>query len=397
MTKELLEIMQKKKELNTRIERAKNIEELNSLKAELDALIAEENFVIQRNAMAAELNQNSNIGNPVQVPGKEMAAADDTDRFASVEYRSAYMNYVTSGDINKIPVEYRSNEVTKTTDVGAVIPTTIMNRIIDKLEATGMILREVTRTALKGGVQYPLSTVKPVATWVAQGAGSDKQKKVVTGLTFAYHKLSCRVAITLETSVTTLAVFESTLVSNITEAMVKAIEQAIIDGTGSGQPKGILKETPDEGKKITVDKKVGLTYTDVSKAEGELPLAYENGAVWCMTKKTFMSFIGQVDAQKQPIARVNYGLGGQPERYILGRRVILCDYMKTLTEQSTQDDVVAFLFNFKDYALNTNYNMGIKRYEDNDTDDQVMKAIMLADGKVLDKGSLVVLAVAADA
>lgn len=397
MTKELLEIMQKKKELNTRIERAKNIEELNSLKAELDALIAEENFVIQRNAMAAELNKNSNIGNPVQVPGKEMAAADDADRFASVEYRSAFMNYVTSGDINKIPVEYRSNETTKTTDVGAVIPTTIMNRIIDKLEATGMILREVTRTALKGGVQYPQASVKPVATWVAEGAGSDKQKKGVTSLTFTYHKLSCRVAITLETSVTTLAVFESTLVSNITEAMVKAIEAAIIDGTGSGQPKGILKETPNEGQKITVDKKVGLTYTDVSKAEGELPLAYENGAVWCMTKKTFMSFIGQVDAQKQPIARVNYGLSGQPERYILGRRVILCDYMKNLTEESTQDDIVAFLFNFKDYALNTNYNMGIKRYEDNDTDDQVMKAIMLVDGKVLDKGSLVVLAVGADA
>ena len=67
--------------------------------------------------------------------------------------------------------------------------------------------------------------------------------------------------------------------------------------------------------------------------------------------------------------------------------------MKTLTPESTQDDIVAFLFNFKDYAINTNYNMGIKRYEDNETDDQVMKAVMLVDGKVLDKGSLVILSV----
>ena len=29
--------------------------------------------------------------------------------------------------------------------------------------------------------------------------------------------------------------------------------------------------------------------------------------------------------------------------------------------------------------------MTIKRYEDNDTDDQVTKAIMLVDGKVVDK------------
>ena len=33
----------------------------------------------------------------------------------------------------------------------------------------------------------------------------------------------------------------------------------------------------------------------------------------------------------------------------------------------------------------------MKKYEDNETDDEVMKAIMLADGKVLDKGSLVIL------
>lgn len=35
--------------------------------------------------------------------------------------------------------------------------------------------------------------------------------------------------------------------------------------------------------------------------------------------------------------------------------------------------------------------MGVKKYEDNETDDQVTKGIMLVDGKVVDKNSLVVL------
>ncbi len=35
--------------------------------------------------------------------------------------------------------------------------------------------------------------------------------------------------------------------------------------------------------------------------------------------------------------------------------------------------------------------MGVKKYEDNETDDQVTKAIMIVDGKVVDKNSLVVL------
>ncbi|HBC92604.1 MAG TPA: phage major capsid protein, partial [Pelotomaculum sp.] len=43
------------------------------------------------------------------------------------------------------------------------------------------------------------------------------------------------------------------------------------------------------------------------------------------------------------------------------------------------------------YVLNTNLQMTIKKYEDNDTDDQVTKAIMLVDGKVVDKNSLVTL------
>ena len=33
--------------------------------------------------------------------------------------------------------------------------------------------------------------------------------------------------------------------------------------------------------------------------------------------------------------------------------------------------------------------MTVKQYEDNDTDDQVTKAIMLVDGKTVDKNSLV--------
>jgi len=53
------------------------------------------------------------------------------------------------------------------------------------------------------------------------------------------------------------------------------------------------------------------------------------------------------------------------------------------------DTKFAFLFNFKDYVLNTNYQMTLKKYEDNVTDDQVTKSIMLADGKVVDKNSLV--------
>ena len=63
--------------------------------------------------------------------------------------------------------------------------------------------------------------------------------------------------------------------------------------------------------------------------------------------------------------------------------------MTSLGATLTEDTVVAFIFNMNDYILNTNLNMTVKTYEDNDTDDKVTKAIMLADGKAVDVNSLV--------
>ena len=340
---------------------------------------------LKDNAKVTNLENNSKniIGGTVLANTNNI----EEDLTNSVEYRKAFMNYVSRGV--EMPREFmNANENTKTTDASVMIPTTVLEKIIEKIEATGMILPLVTRTSIKGGVTVPTSTVKPVASWVAEGATSDKQKKPVQGtITFAYYKLRCAVSMSLEMDTMALPVFETTLINNVVEAMTKAIEQSIINGTGVGQPKGILKETPNEGQSLEID---AIDYDTLIDAESALPLEYESGAVYCMTKKTFMAYQGIKDSAGQPIARVNYGIGGNPERSLLGRQVILCNYLPSFDTASSQE-AFAFLFNFKDYVLNTNLNMTMKRYEDNDTDDQVTKAIMLVAGKVLQKDSLVIL------
>lgn len=342
---------------------------------------------LKDNVRVTNLNNLSNgpiAGNTISTFGEN----NSEDFSNTVEYRKAFMNYVTKGI--SIPGEFKNVAgPTKTTDVGEMIPETVLSKIIEKMEATGMILPLVTRTSYKGGLTIPTSTVKPTATWVAESATSDKQKKTTGSITFAYHKLRCAISNSLEVDTMALPVFETTFINNVVEAMTKALELSIISGTGSGQPKGILKETVAEGQNIDVAAGGKLEYQTLISAEAALPLAYENGAVWFMTKKTFMSFVGMVDTNGQPIARVNYGINGQADRSLLGRRVVLNDYMDSYADTVEADKIVAFLFNPSDYVLNTNLNMTIKRYEDNDTDDLVTKALMLADGKVVDKNSLV--------
>ncbi|WP_270511667.1 phage major capsid protein [Megamonas funiformis] len=377
MNKRLEEILQRKEEIRSLLsdEGNKNIN-FDDIEKELRELDEEEKEIRRRQTIIdgmGAMTTRTNTAKPEKV-----------NIYDSEEYRQAFMNYVCRGE--KIPKEFRNDEVTATTDIGALVPSVTLNKIIEKIEAYGMILPLVTRTAYKTGLTIPTSNVKPEATWVAEGAGSDKQKKTLSGtITFSHFKLRCAVAVTLETENMAYSAFETTLVNNVVEAMAKALEKAIISGTGVGQPTGILKEDA-KGTKIEVSK---IDYKTLVNAEAELPMEYESGAVWCMTKKTFMAFIGMTDTNGQPIARVNYGFGGKAERSLLGRTVVLTNYLENFSDTLEAGKTFAFLYNFADYTLNTNFQVGMKTYEDNDTDDIIRKTIMVCDGKPIIYDSLV--------
>lgn len=299
---------------------------------------------------------------------------------AERDYRMSFMNYVLHGT----PIMKNQDATTVTTDVGAVIPNTILNRIVELMESNGNILAKVTRTAYKGGVTVPTSAVKPTAEWVAERATTDKKMKATGSITFSYYKLKVQVAVSIIVDNVTLEIFERTISSNIAEAMTRALEDSIINGTGVGQPKGILKETPVET--ITAPAATGVTYKEIVAAEAALPVAYEAGAEWVMHKKTFFNHIvGMVDQNGNPIARVDHGIDGRPEYRLLGRIV-------NPTEHMPITGTVGILCNLSDYMINTNMDVTVSRYTDQDTDDEVTKAIMLADGKMIDTHSLIFLA-----
>lgn len=359
----------------------KEVGELQTERAAIDAAIEKRNTLLATIAAGEQVDG----AEPTVLRAFDKDKDDKgEDKYGTMAYRKAFMEYVTRGAA--IPAEYRENQNTKTTDVGAVVPTTILDKIVSKMESVGGIYALVTKTAYKGGVSIPKQTLKPVATWVAEGAGSDKQKYTGGNITFAYHKLRCAVSVSFETDTMSIAAFETLLVNNIVEAMVKALEKAIVAGTGAGQPTGIITST----EYAEIVEVAAQDYDSLVRAEAAVPEAYETTAKWCMSKKTFMGYVGMTDKQGQPIARVNYGVNGKPERYLLGREVVLTEHLPNFSTANANDKF-AFIFDFANYDLNTNYAIGIKKYEDNDSDDQITKGIMLADGKVVDGNGLVIL------
>lgn len=397
MKTKLMALLKTKQEARTAkmaaVDKSDKVEEVRALGVEVESLNSE---IRSLEDMIADIKEE-----PVdertaavngEIPGVVKAGATEARKSVdetNMEYRKAFQQFVTKG--TDIPAELRTDANTLTTDIPGAIPTVLVNKIVEKLESVGNILPLVTKTSFASGMAIPTSSVKPVATWVLEGAGSDRQKKTTANITFGSFKLRCEISMSLATASMALAAFEAAFVKNVVDAMVKKIEATIIsDAAGTASPKGILAETVVAGQNVDIVADTGvLAYTTLTTAEGLLPLAYENDAAWFMTKKTFMGFVGMVDSNKQPICRTNYGLAGVPERTLLGRKVLLNDYMSSFAVDVETDTIVAFLFNPADYAINTVYNMGVQRKQDWETDDMLTKAVMILDGKVVDKNSLV--------
>lgn len=181
-----------------------------------------------------------------------------------------------------------------------------------------------------------------------------------------------------------ISAFEDAFVANVVDAMTVAIEKAIIAGAGSTDPEGIIHGTLTSNEVVS-EKTSGVTYKDLVAMEAALPIEYDATAKYFMTKAQFLAFVGMTDTEGQPIARVDWGFENRPRRMLMGREVIVHPYA---TEMGSY---LAGLYDFKDYVLNTIYDMGVTRQQDWDTEDLRTKAVMSVDGKPVSRASLVLL------
>ena len=373
---------------------AEEIAEVESMLSEIDEPAADGDG--DPAAAGADPNGNNRGLNPLSAMQMRNGAQGNPVNRSSEEYRKAFRNFIATGDRNQLRAA--AGNTTTADNVESVIPENLLNQIMEKIESVGTIYNLVAHTSYPVGQTIPREATKPVATWVGvassnsgEGLGSTVQKGVTldTAIVFANFKLRCEVAMTEEVATMALSSFEKLFVKNVSLAMLRAIEGAIVDGTGVGMPTGILSATVPDGQALT---ETELSYETLCNAEAAIPAAYEAGTKWCMTKKTFMAFIGMVDQQGQPVARVNYGISGKPERSLLGRDVVLYEPQSGSKLKNFADGgLFAFLFDFGDYTLNNNYDLGIQHKIDWDNEDHRTKAVAAYDGKVVDNGSLVTL------
>jgi HK97 family phage major capsid protein len=304
------------------------------------------------------------------------------------------MNYCKTGSMDKKFLNL--DDYNSTTEAAATIPTSIMQELISKMEVYGNIYARVRKLNVQGGVNFPILSLKPTATWITEAAVSDRKKSnISTNVSFSYYGLECRIATSLLASIVTLPMFEATMVTLIIEAMVKAIDIAIIKGDGAGEPLGITLDP-----RIPVANVITLSSVDFSAWDGwkkkvfsKIPLGYRAGGSFIMAAGTFEGYIdGMVDANGQPMGRVNYGIVDAPQERFGGREVILVeDDVVAPYDTAGVGDIVAIFCKLSDYAINSNMTMQMSRWFDQDKNQWVDKAILICDGKILDANGVLVI------
>lgn len=365
------------------------VEELNAANKEIDQI----NAKINMQKSLDEGKEYDENGVEITVSNKKLTT-DIIDKYSTLEYRNAFRDYCLTG---KMSPEVKNADVTTTTgDAAAVIPSTILQEVIKKVQSYGQLFAGVRKLSIKGGVTVPILSLKPTATWIGETTPSERQKvDLKQKLSFSYYGLECKISTSLLTETTTLALFESTLVDLIGEAMTKALDTAIISGAGTASPLGITKDT-----RIPTGQIVTLTpaeFTEWSawkkKVFAKMPLSYKGGASFIMASGTFEGYIdGMVDANKQPIGRVNYGITDGPQERFGGKPVIeVEDDIIAPYDDASTGDVVAIYCNLNNYAINSNMQLQMYRYLDQDKNEYVDKAILIADGKLIDPNGVVII------
>lgn len=338
----------------------------------------------------------ASYGQGTQVPTKR---ANNVDPLGTMEYRTAFMNYVQKGTMSS--VLKRADNPNVAGDLGVLLPSTTVQEIIKGVEKVyGQLYSRVRKTNIKGGVKYPIGSFTATFNRITeQGAPTDRQKGgSITGyVEFSYNIGEIRLAQTLLASVLSVPVFEAELAKVIVEAYVKAIDHEIISGvSANNQCEGILTEAAKSNSRIPASNIITFTETELAdwtnwqtKLFAVIPLSMRAlRPEFVLTANTYEANIKTLkDDNNRPIYNETFNpIDGSERATFKGREVVFVeeDILKNFNDAGDGDYFGIYWVPEQAYAINTNLEFYVTRYFDNEKNEYVDKALVINDGKILD-------------
>lgn len=379
-------------EINDLIEKSEDIAEVKALGKEKRGL--EKDVEKLSKAMSSGFNPLATYGDT-----KERS----NDARSTMEYRTAFMNYVQKGISSDVLKRANSEHVSG--DLGILLPNTIVNEIIKGVEKVyGQLYSRVKKTNLKGGVQYPIGSFSANMYWqgtdgtdVEHGVSEKQKTGTINGyVQFTYHLGEIRIAQSLLQSVLTVEAFEQEIVKALLEAYVKAMDEVILNGDGVKQPEGILTEAAKGDSRIAQDHIISFTAEEMEdwkswqkKLFAKIPLSMRGlRPEFVMTAETWESNIMTLeDSNGHPVYRETYNpVTGDESASFKGRNVVFVEEggIKSFDTASAGEYFGMYWVPEKAYAMNSNMEFSYVKYFDRNTNQYITQGLVIVDGKVLD-------------
>lgn len=341
--------------------------DLDALTAEVDALEARTNELKdaaeKRAALAAKVVERNDVIKESIVEDK---IVEEKRTFSpdTVEYRDAYLKKLMGKELS---VEERG----ALTSAADVIPTEIVNQIYGRFE-DNPLYAEMNIMRFPGYVQVPYAKTVNDASWKAMGTASTDSEDEVDSVSLSMYKLIKTIEITADIQAASIPAFQSWLVDTLSRKMIAAICAATLNGSGSGQPTGIIGALTPVANSVT--------YDNILAAMAAVPGAYHRDAIFVMSSATFFNKVMTLkDDQKRPL--VVQGVAGvdrAPIYTLLGHRVILEDS----ADNASYDNLLfgnfreGYAFNFaKDITIESDNSVEFRKGS------TVYRGLALCDGK----------------
>ncbi len=234
----------------------------HSMEVQFDELTKE----IQRMERRAEIE--NELGKPVGTPITEKPMNGEggekkTGR-ASAEYKAAILKALRS-NFRQI-----SNVLSEGVDAngGYLVPEEYDKRLIDGLTEENVFRKLATVITTSGEHKINIAGTKPAAAWIEEGEALTFGDATFDQIILDAHKLHVAIKVTEELLYDNAFGLENYIITQFGKALSNAEEDAFINGTGVGQPLGILAETggaeigvTSEGGQPTADDCINLVYS----------------------------------------------------------------------------------------------------------------------------------------
>lgn len=376
-------------------------EEITDTQDELDAINADEAAAAAQEEQRATPPATATHVNAGVVASFGMGATgsqqrENTDPYSTLEYRQAFMRYAQTGEAIPEKFVQRDNMAANTTQLGATIPTTVLNEFINEIRKVyGNLYSKVRKLNIQGAVKVPIAELQATFKWVTESTVSPREDggTINEFVMFEYNMAEIRVAQTLLSSIVTIDLFEREIVRIMLIAYMQAMDTAIVRGTGNGQMLGILNDP----RVIATGNVVEMTAAELNdwtawrkKFFAKLPLGYRFGEFIFPLATVDAYLETMADANNNPIFRqatgleVNDGDSRNPNGRFFGRDISLVepDIIPDF-DSASAGDVVGIFWQPQEYAINTNMAFGMRRWFDEDRNEWVNKMLTIVDGKVL--------------